>query len=83
MFFFWYKPEEKARVISELRRMGREDLVQHLYGKPGRSLPGTTAERRASSGASPGGRQRRNGGPPSRNSRPTGGEKPAGPRRRK
>lgn len=83
MFFFWYKPEEKARVISELRRMGREDLVQRLYGKPGRSLPGTTAERRASSGASPGGRQRSNGGPASRNSRPTGGEKPTGPRRRK
>ena len=83
MFFFWYKPEEKARVISELRRMGREDLVQRLYGKPGQSLPGTTAERRASSGASPGGRKRRNGGPASRNSRPTSGEKPAGPRRRK
>lgn len=32
MFFFWYKPEERARIVSELRRIGREDLISKLYG---------------------------------------------------
>ena len=32
MFFFWYKPEERGRIMAELRRMGREDLVARLYG---------------------------------------------------
>lgn len=31
MFFFWYKPEERQRIINELRRQGREDLIAHLY----------------------------------------------------
>lgn len=31
-FFFWYKPEERNRIISELRRMGRQDLIERLYG---------------------------------------------------
>ena len=31
MFFFWYKPEERGRILSALRRMGREDLIQKLY----------------------------------------------------
>ena len=31
MFFFWYKPEERQRIISELRRMGRTDLIRRLY----------------------------------------------------
>ncbi len=34
MFFFWYKPEERAAIMAELRRMGREDLIQKLYGGP-------------------------------------------------
>lgn len=33
MFFFWYKPEEKKNIINELRRMGRKDLIDKLYGK--------------------------------------------------
>lgn len=32
MFFFWYKPEERPRIMAELRRMGREDLTEKLYG---------------------------------------------------
>lgn len=32
MFFFWYKPEERARITAELRRMGRADLINRLYG---------------------------------------------------
>ena len=32
-FFFWYKPEEKRQIIGELRRMGRPDLIQGLYGQ--------------------------------------------------
>lgn len=31
MFFFWYKPEERQRIISELRKLGREDLIPTLY----------------------------------------------------
>lgn len=51
MFFFWYKPEERAKIIAELRRMGREDLIGRLYGqaqapretakhsRPGKGMP--------------------------------------------
>lgn len=31
MFFFWYKPEERNRIISELKRIGRPDLIRRLY----------------------------------------------------
>ncbi|MDE5676411.1 YgiQ family radical SAM protein [Phocaeicola sp.] len=33
MFFFWYKPEERRAIISELRKIGRSDLIDKLYGK--------------------------------------------------
>jgi uncharacterized radical SAM protein YgiQ len=33
MFFFWYKPEERKNIIAELRKMGRADLIEKLYGK--------------------------------------------------
>ncbi len=32
MFFFWYKPEERSRIQTELRRLGRQDLLQRLFG---------------------------------------------------
>lgn len=32
-FFFWYKPEERRNIINELRRIGRQDLIDRLYGK--------------------------------------------------
>ena len=32
-FFFWYKPEERSHIISELRRLGRADLIERLYGR--------------------------------------------------
>lgn len=32
-FFFWYKPEERKNIISELRRIGRQELIERLYGK--------------------------------------------------
>ena len=31
MFFFWYKPEERQRIVRELKRMGRIDLIRRLY----------------------------------------------------
>lgn len=31
MFFFWYKPEERKHIVSELRRIGRADLIDLLY----------------------------------------------------
>lgn len=32
LFFFWYKPEEQRRIINELNRLGRPDLVKRLFG---------------------------------------------------
>ncbi len=41
MFFFWYKPEERRAIESELRRIGRTDLIAKLYDKPmGHRYPG-------------------------------------------
>ncbi|MDD6379056.1 MAG: YgiQ family radical SAM protein [Prevotella sp.] len=31
-FFFWYKPEERGNIERELRRIGRPDLIEKLYG---------------------------------------------------
>lgn len=33
MFFFWYKPEERRAIMDELRRIGRADLIDKLYGR--------------------------------------------------
>ena len=33
MFFFWYKPEERRAIESELRRIGKSDLIAKLYDK--------------------------------------------------
>ena len=33
MFFFWYKPKERRAIESELRRIGRSDLIAKLYDK--------------------------------------------------
>lgn len=30
-FFFWYKPEDKPSILSELRKMHRPDLIKALY----------------------------------------------------
>lgn len=32
LFFFWYKPEEAKQIQRELRRMGRPDLIDKLFG---------------------------------------------------
>ena len=37
-FFFWYKPEERRNIINELRRIGRPDLIDKLYGGNRRSF---------------------------------------------
>ena len=34
MFFFWYKPEERQKITSALRRMNRPDLIGKLYPTP-------------------------------------------------
>lgn len=31
-FFFWYKPEERRKIEQTLRRIGRPDLIQQLFG---------------------------------------------------
>lgn len=33
MFFFWYKPECRQKIIDELRRLHRPDLIDRLYGR--------------------------------------------------
>ena len=30
-FFFWYDPAQRHRLIAELRRIGRQDLIQKLF----------------------------------------------------
>lgn len=51
MFFFWYKPEERNKIIGELRRMGREDLIVKLYGGTARNFqPTADYGRRGKSG---------------------------------
>ena len=35
-FFFWYKPEMRRDIMEELRRMGRKDLIDKLFGRTGR-----------------------------------------------
>lgn len=30
-FFFWYQPENRPKIISDLRKMNREDLIHTLY----------------------------------------------------
>ena len=32
-FFFWYKPEARRSIMEELRRMGRRDLIDKLFGR--------------------------------------------------
>lgn len=34
-FFFWYMPEERSRIMAELHKIGRPDLVNALYGQGG------------------------------------------------
>ncbi len=31
-YFFWYKPEARKGIEQQLHRLGREDLIQQLYG---------------------------------------------------
>ena len=33
MFFFWYKSEERRAIINELKKIGRSDLIDKLYGR--------------------------------------------------
>ena len=39
MFFFWYKREERPAIERELRRMGRPDIIEKLYGHPDSHAP--------------------------------------------
>lgn len=33
-FFFWYKPEYRKTIINDLRKIGRNDLINALFGQP-------------------------------------------------
>lgn len=44
-FFFWYQREERPRIISSLKRIGRQDLIDQLFGKhPSKSSPRPAAQ---------------------------------------
>ncbi len=43
MFFFWYKPDSRATIVNELRKIHRPDLIKVLY--PG-GVPGVNTYRR-------------------------------------
>ena len=30
-FFFWYEPAQRSKIIAELKRMGRSDLIHQLF----------------------------------------------------
>ena len=32
-FFFWYQPEMRRAIMEELRRIGRRDLIDKLFGR--------------------------------------------------
>ena len=32
-FFFWYKPDMRRAIMDELRRIGRRDLIDKLFGR--------------------------------------------------
>lgn len=36
MFFFWYKPEERRAIMSELKKMRRNDLADRLFAPSGK-----------------------------------------------
>ena len=42
-FFFWYKPEERRNIEHELRRIGRPDLIEKLYGGKNNYHPSANA----------------------------------------
>lgn len=49
-FFFWYKPEARRQIESELRRMHRPDLLARLYDRSAQQYhPGRMAESRSRS----------------------------------
>lgn len=53
-YFFWYKPSERKNIEQALRRIGRLDLINELWGA---GAPGRVSGRvspRTSQGASPG-----------------------------
>ena len=49
MFFFWYEPQMRQAITAELRRMGRPDLIQQLFGgsapEPSSRRPATPRRR--------------------------------------
>lgn len=51
MFFFWYKPEERPRIIRELKRMGRPDLINRLYPQGQQFMPFTPEPTRGNKSA--------------------------------
>lgn len=54
MFFFWYKPEERQRIIKELRKIGRPDLIAQLYPNGIHEQNNFSAERKRSNSGNQG-----------------------------
>lgn len=33
MYFFWYKPEERQKILQRLKQLGRRDLIKFLFNQ--------------------------------------------------
>lgn len=33
IYFFWYKNENRQKIISKLKKLGRQDIIEQFYGK--------------------------------------------------
>jgi hypothetical protein len=40
IFFFWYKHENRGKIIAKLRKINREDLIEKFYSNKKSSFPG-------------------------------------------
>lgn len=38
-YFFWYQPEKRAGIIKSLKRIGRSDLIDKLFGSTSKPTP--------------------------------------------
>ncbi len=46
LFFFWYKYENRGKIIAKLRKIGREDLIEKFYGKRNTPFSGNTGSKK-------------------------------------
>ena len=45
-FFFWYKPEEQRNILNELKKMGRQDLINEFRPQTRSSQPANPVQKK-------------------------------------